>query len=191
MLRDGIDLLNDWLLPCIQSIQASQVVIPEGCEVCCVCLDLGKDTAAALEYEEFMYCAEHYPHTQKLETFVGQVQGKIPAFNGAKVEYWRKEDWPRMKERITHELIATMPRPEKQSSKLWDLINELDKAGQLPEPAPVVYPDYWESIQKRLAVRSIPSWLTPGEDDWKELIARVGMKEAKARRQAALKQVAV
>jgi len=72
-----------------------------------------------------------------------------------------------------------------------DIINELEKEGKLPEPEPVVYPDYWESIQKRLAVRSIPSWLTPGEDDWNELIARVGLKEAKARRQAALKQVAV
>ena len=48
---------------------------------------------------------------------------------------------------------------------------------------------YWESIQKRLAVRSIPSWLTPGDDDWKELVARVGVKEATARRQAALRDL--
>jgi DNA primase len=147
MLQDGVDLLNDWILPCIQSIKASQIVIPDECEVCCVCLDLGKDTPAALEYEEFMYCAEHYPHTAKLETFVDNVQQKIPAFNGAKVEYWRKEDWPRMKERITHELIATMPRPKKP--KMWDLINELEKEGLLPEPQPVIYPDYWASIQKQ------------------------------------------
>jgi hypothetical protein len=32
--------------------------------------------------------------------------------------------------------------------------------------------------------------LTPGEDEWAALIKRVGIKEAKARRQAALKQVA-
>ena len=191
MLQDGIDLLNDWLLPCIQSIQASQIVIPDGCELCAVCLDLGRETPAALEYEELMYCVEHYPHTQKLETFVSRVPHFIPAFDTAKIEYWRKEDWLRMKERITHEYIATMPQPKKQSSKLWDIINELEKEGLLPEPEPVVYPDFWESIQKRLAIRSIPSWLTPGEDDWNELVARVGMKEAKARRQAALKQIAV
>ena len=191
MLQDGIDLLNDWILPCIQSIKASQIVIPDGCELCAVCLDLGRETPAALEYEELMYCVEHYPHTQKLETFVSRVPHFIPAFDTAKIEYWRKEDWLRMKERITHEYIATMPQPKKQSSKLWDIINELEKEGLLPEPEPVVYPDFWESIQKRLAIRSIPSWLTPGEDDWNELVARVGMKEAKARRQAALKQIAV
>src|SRR5205807_5585206 len=58
MLQDGIDLLNRWILPCIHSIQASQIVIPEGCEVCAVCLDLGKETPAPYEADSLMYCAE-------------------------------------------------------------------------------------------------------------------------------------
>jgi len=96
------------MLPCIQSIQASRIVIPDDCELCALCLDLGKETPAALEYDELMYCAEHYPHTRKLEMFVSRVQQSIPAFEDAKVEYWRKEDWPRMKERITHENMVKM-----------------------------------------------------------------------------------
>jgi 5S rRNA maturation endonuclease (ribonuclease M5) len=61
MLQDEIDLLNDWILPRIESIQASQIVIPEGCEVCAVCLDLGKETPAPYEVDGLMYCAEHRP----------------------------------------------------------------------------------------------------------------------------------
>jgi len=189
MLQDGVDLLNDWILPSLQSIQASQIIIPEGCEVCAVCLDLGKETPAALEYEELMYCAEHYPHTQKLESFICRVQQDIPVFNGAKVEYWQKEDSARMKERIAHEYIARIPRPEKQSSNLWDIINELEALGQLPEPHALISPDFWEVLPRRLAVGSIPSWLTPGEEEWDKLVARVGMKEAQLRRRIALKQV--
>jgi hypothetical protein len=83
-----------------------------------------------------------------------------------------------------------MPQPKKQSSKLWDIIEDLEASGRLAEPKPVIYPDYWQSLQRRLAANTIPSWLTPGDDAWSELIARVGLKEAKSRRQAALKQVA-
>lgn len=173
MLQDGIDLLNDWILPSLQSIQASQIVIPEGCEVCAVCLDLGKETPAALEFEELMYCSEHYPYTIKLESFVSRVQRAIPEFNNAKVEYWCKEDSARMKERIAHEYIALMPQPVKQSSNLWDIINDLEASGCLPEPKPVIYPDYWQLLQRRLAHKTIPSWLTPGADEWDNLITRI------------------
>jgi hypothetical protein len=156
-------------------------------ELCAVCIDLGRETPAALEYEELMYCAEHYPHTRKLEMFADSVQKGIPAFEGAKIEYWRKEDWPRMKERITHEYIAAMPQSAKPSSKLWDLINERERTGTLPEPELVIYPDFWSSLQKRLATPTIPSWLTPGTDDWDKLVARVGLKEVQERRHIALK----
>lgn len=188
MLQDGVDLLNDWILPFIASIKTSQINTDE-CGLCAVCLDLGKETAAALEYEELMYCAEHYPHTRKLETFVSRLQQEVPQFGSAKIEYWRKEDWPRMKERITHERMASMPQPDKPSSKLWDIINDLEKAGKLPEPQPVIYPNFWQSLEKRLAVKTIPNWLIPGEDEWNALVARVGLKEAKERRQKALKQI--
>jgi hypothetical protein len=71
---------------------------------------------------------------------------------------------------------------------MWDLIEELEKLGQLPEPETFVYPDYWSTIHRRLAIPSIPSWLTPGDDDWSKLIERVGIKEAKERRRIAIKQ---
>jgi 5S rRNA maturation endonuclease (ribonuclease M5) len=188
MLQDGIDLLNDWILPSLQSIQASQIVIPEGCEVCAVCLDLGKETPAALEFEELMYCSAHYPYTIKLESFVSRIQSAIPDFCNSKVEYWRKEDSARMKERIAHEYIALMPLPAKQSSNLWDIIEDLEQSGRLAESQPVVYPDYWQELPKRLARPALPSWLVPGEDAWKELVARVGVKDAQSRRRIALRQ---
>jgi hypothetical protein len=32
-------------------------------EICCTCLDMGKEIQAAYELDTFMYCSEHYPLT--------------------------------------------------------------------------------------------------------------------------------
>jgi len=53
---------------------------------------------------------------------------------------------------------------------------------------PVVAQDIaqWNTSTSRKS--SLPPWLIPGTQDWDKLIARVGVKEAKERRQAALRE---
>lgn len=175
-----------------EPISEDDLVI-DGVPSCSACLDLDKDkeTPAIFEHCELMYCTEHYPPLQSVNALVARVQEDLPVFRNAEVEYWRVEDSKRMRESILRKYQAEEPiSSQSSSSLLWDIINELEKTGLLPEPTPAVYPDFWEGLQRRLAVRSIPSWLTPGEDDWNELIARVGLKEAKARRQVALRSQA-
>jgi hypothetical protein len=72
---------------------------------------------------------------------------------------------------------------------VWDIIDSLEKAGRLPEPQPILFPDFWQLLEKRLTLPSIPSWLTPGEEAWDELVARVGIRETQARRRIALQHV--
>ena len=65
---------------------------------CSTCLDLMVDTPAHYEHDGFMYCLEHYPPLQGLNTLISKIQETIPALKGAKVEYWRTEDSKQMRE---------------------------------------------------------------------------------------------
>ncbi len=63
MLQDGIDLLNDWILPAIDRIRYNNknILVSDDYCLCGPCLDLGKETIALYEQDDLMYCAEHRP----------------------------------------------------------------------------------------------------------------------------------
>jgi DNA primase len=89
MLQDDIDLLDDWILPGIDSILAeaaeqndqvtSEADINEPC-LCDTCLDLDidKETPAPYEVNGDMYCAEHHPPRQALITSADALIAQCP-----------------------------------------------------------------------------------------------------------------
>lgn len=52
MLQDGVDLRNDWILPCLL----------QNCGLCSVCLDLDHEIPAFYEHKGFLYCRKHYQY---------------------------------------------------------------------------------------------------------------------------------
>ena len=79
---------------------------------CSTCLDLRVDTPAHYEHDDFMYCREHYPPMQSINTLIAKVEQDIPSLRSAKVEYWRTEDSERMKESILRKYQAVEARKE-------------------------------------------------------------------------------
>lgn len=133
MLQDGIDLLNDWILPAIDAILAEQIYaepvptsqvadkIPDDCTLCGKCLDQDKETVAVYSYGEDMYCGEHYPPLQGLNSFISSVQEAIPALRSATVEYWPIENSERMMESILRKRqaeIADQPKTPYEPTSL-------------------------------------------------------------------------
>jgi hypothetical protein len=88
--------------------------ITEGPNLCISCLDQDRETAAYYEHGDFMYCADHYPPLQGINSFTSRAQEAIPAFRSAKVECWRVEDGARMRESILRGYIIEYQREAKR-----------------------------------------------------------------------------
>ena len=82
-----------------------------------------------------------------------------------------------------HTFSSNMNNTKMSSTSSTDGINPLvesiEYVDDVPQPS--------STRRQRRQQASIPVWLTPGTSDWNKLVARVGLKEANDRRQAALR----